>query len=81
MNIVDMMLALRRLILAIAGALSWLGPTLARWTVGWIFVLSGWGKLHNLERVIGYFGELASRMPSCRRHSSPGSSSSTARSC
>jgi putative oxidoreductase len=57
-TIVDGMLALRRLILAIAGALSWLGPTLARWTVGWIFVLSGWGKLHNLDQVIQYFGEL-----------------------
>jgi putative oxidoreductase len=56
--VVDLMLALRRLILAIAGALAWAGPTLARWTVGWIFVLSGWGKLHNLEQVIKYFGEL-----------------------
>jgi putative oxidoreductase len=57
-TIVDAMLALRRLILTVAGALSWAGPTLARWTVGWIFVLSGWGKLHNLDQVIGYFGEL-----------------------
>jgi putative oxidoreductase len=57
-TIVDAMLALRRLILAIAGALAWVGPTLARWTVGWIFLLSGWGKLHNLDQVIGYFGEL-----------------------
>jgi putative oxidoreductase len=57
-TVVDAMLALRRLILAIAGALSWAGPTVARWTVGWIFVLSGWGKLHNLDQVIGYFGEL-----------------------
>jgi putative oxidoreductase len=57
-GIIDGMLALRRLILAIAGALSFAGPTLARWTVGWIFVLSGWGKLHNLEQVINYFGEL-----------------------
>lgn len=57
-TIIDAMLALRRVILAIAGALTWVGPTLARWTVGWIFVLSGWGKLHNLDQVIGYFGEL-----------------------
>jgi putative oxidoreductase len=57
-TIIDGMLALRRLILAIAGALSWAGPTLARLTVGWLFVVSGWGKLHNLEQVINYFGEL-----------------------
>ena len=57
-TLVDGMLTLRRLILTIAGALSWVGPTVARWTVGWIFVISGWGKLHNLEQVINYFGEL-----------------------
>jgi putative oxidoreductase len=57
-TIIDGMLALRRLILAIAGALAWAGPTLARLTVGWIFVVSGWGKLHNLDQVINYFGEL-----------------------
>jgi len=56
--LIDGMMALRRLVLAIAGALSWAGPTVARLTVGWIFVLSGWGKLHNLDQVIGYFGEL-----------------------
>ena len=57
-TIIDAALAIRRLILAIAGVLTWVGPTLARWTVGWIFVLSGWGKLHNLEQAINYFGEL-----------------------
>lgn len=57
-TLIEGMLTLRRLILAIADALAWAGPTLARWTVGWIFVLSGWGKLHDLERVIQFFGEL-----------------------
>lgn len=57
-TIIELMSTLRRLVLAIADALSWAGPTLARWTVGWIFVLSGWGKLHNLDQVIQYFGEL-----------------------
>ena len=55
---IDFALTLRRLVLAIADALAWAGPTLARWTVGWIFLLSGWGKLHDLERVIQFFGEL-----------------------
>jgi putative oxidoreductase len=57
-TLIDGMLALRRLILAIAAALAWAGPTLARLTVGWLFVVSGWGKLHDLEQVIDYFGEL-----------------------
>lgn len=57
-TLIEGLLTVRRLILAIADALAWAGPTLARWTVGWIFVLSGWGKLHNLDQVIQYFGEL-----------------------
>ncbi|MCC6848327.1 MAG: DoxX family protein [Deltaproteobacteria bacterium] len=50
--------ALRRLILAVAECLAWLPPTLARFTVGWIFFWSGWGKLHDLDSVIQFFAEL-----------------------
>ena len=42
----------------IAGALRWLSPTIARLTVGLVFFQSGWGKLHDLESVTGYFTEL-----------------------
>ena len=31
---------------------------LARVSVGWVFVESGWGKLHNLPKVIEYFQSL-----------------------
>jgi putative oxidoreductase len=34
---------------------AWFAPLFARITVGWVFVLSGWGKLHNLPLVIGNF--------------------------
>ena len=40
---------LRELVLTIANKLSWLPPTLARLAVGWVFVDSGWGKLHNID--------------------------------
>lgn len=56
--IVTSLLAIRRLILTVAGLLEWLPPTLARLTVGWIFLWSGWGKLHDLDSVIQFFGEL-----------------------
>jgi putative oxidoreductase len=53
------------LITAVAGlaervgtALRWLSPTIARLTVGLVFFQSGWGKLHDLEKVTGYFTEL-----------------------
>src|SRR5258706_5691202 len=57
-TVLDSLLAIRRLVLAIAGRLQWLPPTLARFTVGWIFFWSGWGKLHDLPRVIEFFGSL-----------------------
>ena len=37
---------------------DWLPPLLARLTVGWIFVESGWGKLNNLPKVVEYFRSL-----------------------
>jgi putative oxidoreductase len=39
----------------IAGHLAWLAPLFARITVGWVFLLSGWGKLTNLPQVIENF--------------------------
>ena len=41
-----------------ADALRWLSPTIARLTVGLVFFQSGWGKLHALDQVTGYFTEL-----------------------
>jgi len=40
---------------AVAQYLAWLGPLFARITVGWVFLLSGWGKLHNLPQVTENF--------------------------
>lgn len=42
----------------IGSALRWLSPTLARLTVGLVFFQSGWGKLHDLDAVTGFFTEL-----------------------
>jgi len=38
--------------------LSFIGPTLARLTVGLVFVGTGWGKLHSLPDVTEYFASL-----------------------
>jgi len=54
---------LRPFILRLSGALRWLPPTVARLTVGWVFVLSGWGKLHDLPTVIDYFRTLGIPAP------------------
>src|SRR5215510_1130464 len=48
---------------SIGNALSWLPPTIARLTVGLVFFQSGWGKLHDLEKVTGFFTELGIANP------------------
>src|SRR5580698_7932848 len=40
---------------SVAQYLTWLAPLFARITVGWVFLLSGWGKLHNLSQVTENF--------------------------
>src|SRR6185312_1526367 len=39
----------------VAGHLTWLAPLFARITVGWVFLWSGWGKLHNLPQITQNF--------------------------
>ncbi|HTV79276.1 MAG TPA: DoxX family protein [Steroidobacteraceae bacterium] len=39
----------------VAVHLQWLAPLFARIVVGWVFLLSGWGKLHNLPQVTENF--------------------------
>jgi putative oxidoreductase len=43
---------------ATADKLSFLGPTLARLTIGLIFIGTGWGKLHSIGDVTEYFTSL-----------------------
>ena len=38
--------------------LDWLGPLLARVTLGVLFMSTGWGKVHNLAEVAAFFAEL-----------------------
>lgn len=40
---------------SVARYLTWLGPLFARITVGWVFLWSGWGKLHNLPQITENF--------------------------
>jgi putative oxidoreductase len=44
-------------------AFAWLPPLVARVGIGWVFVQSGWGKLHNLERVTEFFASLGIPAP------------------
>jgi putative oxidoreductase len=48
---------------AAAKRLEFLGPTLARLTVGLVFIGTGWGKLHTLPDVTDYFASLGIPAP------------------
>jgi putative oxidoreductase len=48
---------------AVGRRLAWLSPLLARVTVGWTFAVTGWGKLHNLPKIINYFTDLGIPYP------------------
>ncbi len=63
MPMTDRISRFRRFILRVAASLRWLPPLVARLTLGWVFVESGWGKLHNLEKVVGFFTELGIPAP------------------
>ena len=54
---------LRRLVHAVSSKLRWLPPTVARLTIGWVFLQSGWGKLNNLPKVVAFFTELGIPAP------------------
>jgi putative oxidoreductase len=50
-------------LLNVTAKLGWLPPLLGRITVGVIFAQSGWGKLHNLPKVIDFFIQLGIPAP------------------
>jgi len=62
-TLTDRLSRLRRLVLRVSSTLRWLPPTVTRLTLGWVFIESGWGKLHSLPKVIAYFGELGIAAP------------------
>jgi len=56
--VLDRLLPLQERVLSVSRRLAWLPPLLARVSVGLVFVTAGWGKLQNLDRVIGFFRSL-----------------------
>ena len=62
-RIVALIATLAGLAERVGNALQWLSPALARLTVGLVFLQSGWGKLHDLEKVTNYFTQLGLAAP------------------
>ncbi|MGE0397037.1 MAG: DoxX family protein [Kofleriaceae bacterium] len=49
--------------LQLLNRVEWSGPLLVRLTIGLVFATTGWGKLHNLDNVTGFFGSLGIPAP------------------
>jgi putative oxidoreductase len=62
-GIIEVIRGVNKLAVRIGEALWWLGPTLARIVVGFVFFQSGWGKLHDLPKVIDFFTSLGLPAP------------------
>lgn len=58
--------ALRTRALAILDRFSWVGPLALRLSLGAVFLGTGWGKLHNLQQVTGFFTELGIPFPAAQ---------------
>jgi len=59
----DRAAGLRRLVRSVSDRLRWLPPTVARLTIGLVFVQTGWGKWTNIQKVVGFFTELGIPAP------------------
>jgi putative oxidoreductase len=55
--------ALRARALSTLDRFSWIGPLALRLSLGAVFLGTGWGKLHNLGQVTGFFTELGIPFP------------------
>ena len=53
---------------SVLGFFVWLPPLIARVVVGWVFVESGWGKLHHLDKVTAFFTDLGLPIPGFQAH-------------
>ena len=57
------MCKIREIILSVTSKLSWLPGLLSRIAIGFVFIQSGWGKLHHLDKVIQFFTSLGIPAP------------------
>lgn len=49
--------------MSLVRGLDWSGPLLVRLTLGLVFVVTGWGKLHHLDDVTQFFASLQIPLP------------------
>src|SRR4051812_27128285 len=55
--------SVQALLVSFASRIQWLPPLVARISCGWLFAVTGWGKLHNLPKVVEFFTQLGIPAP------------------
>jgi putative oxidoreductase len=55
--------ALHARVLDFTSRLDWAAPLVARVTLGVLFASTGWGKVHDLDKVASFFSDLGIPMP------------------
>lgn len=68
MSVLSTLDTLRDRGLVIARRLDWLAPLVGRITLGVLFVSTGWGKVHSLDKVTAFFSELGIPAPGLNAH-------------
>jgi putative oxidoreductase len=63
MHIASSIQKFKTIALQVVERAAFLGPLIARLTLGVAFVSSGWGKIHNLDKVTEFFTELGIPAP------------------
>ena len=68
MSVASLLGHLRDRGLVAARRLDWLAPLVGRVTLGVLFVSTGWGKVHGLDKVTAFFTELGIPAPGLNAH-------------
>jgi putative oxidoreductase len=63
MNALNLVRMARTRALAVIDHVRWLAPLLGRLAVGLLFMSTGWGKVHDLAKVTGFFRTLGIPAP------------------
>jgi putative oxidoreductase len=61
--ITDVVAKYRTISLAALARVAWLAPLAGRLSVGLLFLSTGWGKVHSLDKVTGFFLKLGIPAP------------------
>jgi putative oxidoreductase len=67
-SVLSTLSTLRERSLVVARRIDWLAPLVGRITLGVLFMSTGWGKVHSLDKVTSFFTDLGIPAPGLNAH-------------